>query len=224
MATDYIPATDSDFLVWLSPFSALITATPTAYGLTTGNATTLAGLTSTYSDALMAAQNGETRGPSTVSAKDTARANAEAYARELATLIQANKSVTNEQKTNLRITVRKTTRTPVPAPTTRPVLSFVSGGAMAHTLRYNDETTPDSRKRPFGSAALMLSWWIVSTGTTPTGPANFVRPITNTPFTIEFTSGDVGKTAIYSAKWVTATGLEGLISNTVTATVMGTTS
>ena len=60
--------------------------------------TTLAALTTAYSDALMAAQSGDTRGPSTVAAKDTARANAEAYARELATIVQANKSVTNEQK------------------------------------------------------------------------------------------------------------------------------
>ena len=220
MATDYIPKGDTQFMVWLTNFSTLITATPTAYGLNAGNATTLAALLSAYSDALMVAKS-DARGPAATTVKDTARANAEAYARELATMIQANKSVTNAQKAELRITIRKTTKTPIGANTTAPLLSFITAGALTHTLRYADSTTPDSRRRPFGAAALKLSWWIVPTGTTPSGPANYVENFSSVPINIEFESADIGKTCIYSAKWVTATGLVGPVSNTLTATIMG---
>ena len=44
MPRDYIPSTDAGLLNWVTPFSAKITLTPTAYGLTAANATTLAGL------------------------------------------------------------------------------------------------------------------------------------------------------------------------------------
>lgn len=221
MAADYIPTTDADFQVWLDNFSALITAAPTDYGLTTGDATALATLTTTYDDALLAANNGSTRGPATVIAKDTARVNAEGRSRQLATQIQANPSISNELKTNLRLTIRKTTKTPVPAPVTAPLINFISASALRHTLRYSDETTPDSRKRPFGSSSLVLSWWITPIGTTPSGPPNFTQPFSRIPILIDFSSADVNKTVTYSGKWVTATGLMGPISNSVNATVIG---
>ena len=109
MARSYIPSTDADFQVWLDNFSELITADPTAYGLSSADATALATLTTTYDNALAAAMNGSTRGPSTVNAKDVARTNAQARARQLATIIQANPAVSEEQKSDLGITVRKTT-------------------------------------------------------------------------------------------------------------------
>lgn len=223
MAIDYIPATDGDFQAWLDNFSALITAAPTDYGLTTGNATTLSGLTTTYDAAFLAATNGSTRGPSTVSAKDTARANAEAYARQLASIIQVDPTVTNTQKTNLRLTVRKTSKSPIPAPVTHPQLRLVSVSNLGHTLRYNDETTPSSSKRPFGATALLLIWWINAAGTPPSGPPTDTALVTRNPVTIDFSSGDVTKVVTYSARWATATGLLGPLSNNVSGTVIGTT-
>ena len=157
MGINYIPTRDADFQLWLDNFSALISADPASYGLSSADAGPLAALTATFDAALAAATNGSTRGPSTIAAKDTARANAESRARQLATLIQANPSVTDEQKTDLQITVRKTNKTPIPAPSTSPLLSFIAATPLQHTLRYADQDTPDSRARPFGAAALILS-------------------------------------------------------------------
>lgn len=209
MATDYIPKRDADFQVWLDNNSAMITANSTLYGLTSGDASAYATLTSTFDAALAAATNGSTRGPSTVNAKDVARVNAEGRARQLATIVQANPSVTDEQKIDLGYTVRKTSRTPIPAPTSTPLISYIATTYLQHTLRFADQNTPDSKSRPFGAAAMQLSVWVTSMGTTPTVPPVQVLLITRNPFAVSFAPGDLGKLAFYSGRWVTSKGLMG---------------
>lgn len=219
MATSYIPSTDADFQVWLDNFSELITADPTAYGLSSADATALATLTTTYDNALAAATNGSTRGPSTVNAKDVARTNAQARARQLATIIQANPAVTEEQKTDLGITVRKTNKTPIPAPASSPLLAYIATTTGQQTLRYSDQMTPDSRSKPFGVVALQLSVWLTAIGTPPSGPANKVLIVTRNPFPVNFTNADLGKMATYVGRWQTAKGLTGPDSSSISAVV-----
>jgi len=221
MASDYIPRTDADFQNWVVNFSALITAGPTDYGLTAPEATTLAGLTSTFNDALIAATNGSTRGPMTVAAKDTARANLEAFARNLAMKVQNTSTVSNDQKAALRITIRKTGKTPRPAPTTRPIIAIKTVAALQHILEFSDETTSTSRKKPFGVANLMLSWWITPVGTTPSGLPTKSLPFSSNPVVINFDNADVMKMVSYQACWVTLTGLMGPVSNTAGGAIIG---
>jgi len=101
MPRDYIPHTDPDFLAWSANYSTRITATPTAFGLTTENATTLGQRQTAFSTALAAATNPETRGGSTILAKDTARVSLESYCRQLANIIQATLTVTDQQRYDL---------------------------------------------------------------------------------------------------------------------------
>src|SRR5206468_9549551 len=88
MVQDFIPSNDDAFLAWVTPFSAKITATPTAYGVTAGIATTLATKKTTFATTLAAAQDPQTRGKSTILAKETARNDLEAYCRQTARQIQ----------------------------------------------------------------------------------------------------------------------------------------
>lgn len=150
-SADYIPAGDADFEAWAQNFSTKITATPTAYGLIAGQATTFAGLLVTYIAALASATNPGTRTSVTVAAKDTARANLQANARLLVNIVQGTSTVTPTQKTDLGITVRKTTRTPIPPPATRPLQTVVRSNGPVLDFRINDELTPDSRAFPFGA-------------------------------------------------------------------------
>lgn len=220
MSVQYIPSRDADFMVWIDNFSELLTAAPTDYGLTSSDATALAALTADFDSALSAATNGSTRGPSTIAAKDSARAAAEARARQLATIIQANPSVTEQQKTDLGLTVRKTNKTPVPPPTTSPLLTFKAATPLQHTLKYADQETPFSRSRPFGAVALMLSVWIRPAGTPPSGPPDQTLTITRNPVGVTFTNADVTKMATYTARWVTLKGDEGPVSLPLSAAVV----
>jgi hypothetical protein len=221
MATQYIPTKDSDFKTWIDNNSAMITANYSGLGISSADAAAYASLVATFDAAYAAATSGDTRGPMTVTAKDTARANAEARARQLATIIQANPSVTNETKTALGYTIRKIGKTPVPAPTTYPILSFANILPLQHVLRYSDSGGAAPRARPFGVTGLMLSWWITPAGTAPTGPANFIQPFTRIPIGIAFDSSSVGKLATYSAKWTNAKAELGPVSNTLSNLIIG---
>lgn len=221
MASGYIPQKDADFKTWVDNNSAMITANYSGLGISSADAAAYASLVSTFDAAYMTATSGDTRGPMTITAKDTARANAEARARQLATMIQANPSVTNEMKTALGYTIRKIGRTPVPAPTTYPILSFANIAPLQHVLRYSDSGGAAPRGRPFGVTGLMLSWWITPAGTAPSGPANFVQSFTRIPIGITFDSSAVGKLAIYSAKWTNGKGNLGPVSNTLSNLIIG---
>lgn len=204
MAKDYIPQRDADFSEWLQNFSALITANYLQYGLLITDASALATLTAIYVAALGVATNGATRSPSTIAAKDTARTNAETRARQLTGVIQLNAGVTVEQKEALRITVRKTTRTPIGAPTSSPVLLYVASTDLQQTFQFRDTNTMDFKAMPFGVASLLVSVWVTPIGTAPSGPPTQQFAVTRNPFAATFQSGDVGKMATYIAQWQSA--------------------
>lgn len=160
---DYIPAPDADLLAWATNFSVLITASPATYGLIAGDATATATALSAFSTALSAATNPATRTSVTIATKDTARVNLVALVRTQVAKIQSTLTVTPTQKTNLGITVRITTRTPINPPTTRPLMSNVQSNGSILAMRLNDELTPDARAFPVG---VILCEVYMRTGTT----------------------------------------------------------
>lgn len=219
-STNYVPARDGDFNTWIDNFSDYITANFGALGVSSSDASTLAAMATTWDDAYTAAIAGSTRGPMTVSAKDAARANVQAFARQLAININNNPSITNDQKVALQITVRKTTKTPVPAPTTSPILTFIAATPLQHTLRFADQLTPASRAIPFGAVAVEIRVVVSATPPTPETPVTYVLQQSRNPVPINFAAGDRGKTAYYIGLWRTATNLYGPISAELSAVVV----
>lgn len=213
MPSTYIPSQDEALDTWATNFDTLITATPTAYGLTAGQATTFNGLRTSYSSALATALNPSTRTKPSVAAKNTAKIAMVFSARSLAALVQAHPGITAEQLEDLGLTVRKTTPTPIGPPTTSPIITPLNSSGANVNFRFSDETTPDSRSRPFGTAGLEL--W-VKVGTTP--PASIAdcefkglyTKNTSGPGSrvcrASFDGADVGKTAYFYAVWYNRSG------------------
>lgn len=160
---DFIPAKDADLLAWAANFSALITATPIPFGLVAADATALATATTAFTTSLAAATNPATRTSVTVATKDANRASLVVMIRALAARIQGTQSVNASQKTNLGLTVRSTSRTPIPAPTVRPLTSIVSTSGGNLDLRISSESSPDSRAMPNGTIGANV---YVAAGTT----------------------------------------------------------
>jgi hypothetical protein len=219
MPASYIPAKDADYADWLDNFATLIAAAPTDYGLVAGDGTAIDASRDAFLAAYALAVNPSTRTTPTVAAKDAARASSQALARSLAVQVQAWPSITPELLGDLGLTVRDLTPTPIPAPTTTPLLSVVGGTNLAQTVRYSDELTPAARKKPFGAIALQLYRHV---GTTPpAGPedASFYGSFTKNPVLSEFDSGDAGKTCTYFGRWQTRRGLVGPWSMATSMTV-----
>lgn len=225
MQASYIPAKDADFQSWFLNFKALIAATPTDYGLVTGDATAITAVYTPWYAAYQAATNPATRTSPTVAAKNNARANAEAVVRPYAVQISLNSGVTDLNKTAVGVTVKKTVPTPVPAPTTTPALSLVAGTHLQHQLRYYDTTTPTVKAKPPGATGIEIWRSIGQVAATDPGQAVYYGTWTKSPNIATYQTADVGKFAVYWARWVTTGGPGGAAqpgpwSNALQLTVM----
>jgi len=210
MAAPYIPATDAGFSAWILNFSTLITATPTAYGLTAGNATTIAAQNTAYQAAYTAANDPSTRTPETVAAKDAARAAATAVVRPFAMQINASAAVTNGQRAALGLTIRKTVPTPVPAPTDIPTLGLVSGEPGLANMQYRNPSAPDGKAKPYGCIGVQLC---IAVGTTPAiDPSQGLLggTVTKSPFVLGLAPTSAGKVITVYGRFVTQSGPGGV--------------
>jgi hypothetical protein len=222
----YLPRTDALLNTWAQNFSTLVSATPTAYGLTAGQATTFASAKSDFATKLAASSNPSTRTLSTVAAKNTSRASLLVLIRSYMALVQAFPAITPTQLSDLGLTVRKTTPTPIPAPVTKPIVSPTGSSSASVSIRMSDETTPDSKARPFGAKAMEV--WASVGIAPPAGPdattfrglatKNTVGPGSRA-FVVAFDNADVGKTAYLYGRWVNAAGQPGPWSSIATATI-----
>lgn len=154
--------------------------------------------------------------------KDAARRDLEAQARPITSFVQGFPKTTDADRATIGITVRDTSGTPTPTPTTRPQALVQSGQRLTHTLRLTDESTPTRRARPKGVLGAEVWVKLVDAGTpAPTDPAAlaFLTMATKPSITTEYRAADGGKTAVYMLRWVNTQGEKGPWSEVTTATV-----
>jgi hypothetical protein len=152
-----LPPTDKGLLAWSVNFSTLITATPTAYGLTSAQATAYTAVQTAYSNSV-AACDPAIRTKGAVVTKNVAKANLKLAANQTASLINGTPSVTVAQKVTLGIPPRATP-TPNPVPGTAPALNVVSMNAWTLKIKLSDSASSAKRGKPPGvSGASVFSF------------------------------------------------------------------
>lgn len=220
MPDPYLPPRDNALRDWLDNFSTLISASPATYGLVAADATAIASVVNDFGDALTIAVNPTTRTVPSVADKDAKKAAALQIVRPYAIQIRNNLGVSNEDKAGLGLTLVDPGKTPIPAPSTNPILSIIGATPGAHTLRFADANTPDKRGKPFGASGLEV-WRVIGTTPvmTPDG-ALFMGMVTRQPFASAFNAADNGKTCTYFARWSTQKGLTGPWSAPVSMTIV----
>lgn len=206
----YIPRNDEAFASWALNFARLISENPGGYGLCEQDAQIIMGLAKHFMELYQQCQSSQTRTSALVARKDAIRASAEGTFRTYAGLIRANKGVTNADKVSLGLHVPDPTRTRIGPPTTAPMLTIPGLFNGSHMLRYADESTPNSRRKPHGVANLHL-WMVISDTQThlPQETMKLVGIYTRCPIIVEHEVKDAGKTASYFGRWVTKRGLMG---------------
>lgn len=210
MPASYIPATDAAFDAWMANFSTLLTADPTAYGEDAASALVVQTAYDTWSPAYLLATDPITRTSPTIADKDAERANLDAAARPVAQRINARSSVTNIQRSALGITIRKTTRTPVPAPGTAPSIVLRSLTPGVAQLQIRDSTTPTTKAKPAGVIGCELHVEVAAVAGTDPANATFIKTSTKTPNTLSFTAGQAGQVATVWGRWATRSGPSGV--------------
>jgi hypothetical protein len=146
-STDYLPSRESELVTFSTNFNAKIVATPTAYGLTAAQATAYTALHTAFTSAYQTANNPDTRSPSNITAKNTAKENlingtpGSEGIRELAAIAQAYPAITAEQLRELGLTVRDREPSPIPVPTVSPEIDFIPTGTRTIRIRMHNENS-----------------------------------------------------------------------------------
>ena len=196
---NFLPTRDADLVTWSTNFSALIVATPTAFGLTAAQASTYRGLHNAFVAAYNLAMSAATRTPAVIVTKDAAKNALKANARQLAGIIQKCPTVTNTQRSQLGLTV-KASPSPIPPPSDAPGLDIVSTTGNTVRLRLHDSTNSTRRGKPAGvTGAAVFSFVGAAAPTDQSGwtfQGNTSRTVTDVTFP--------GSTAPGAKVWFTA--------------------
>ncbi len=200
------PTADGPLDVWANNFKTLIAASPTTYGLVTADGTALTTAFNSWHTAYSAAVNPTTRTKATVEAKNVQKENILAVVRGYAATIRVNKAVSPELKIGLGLHVRDTAPTPVPPPSTQPLLTITEPMRGVQDLRARDSASPDRRAKPAGTAGMLLFRAVGTEAVTNPSQASFLVFSGKTDLAFEFPSTDNGKTATYFARWTNSKG------------------
>jgi hypothetical protein len=217
--SSYIPSQDAALKAWAENFDALITANPATYGLVPADAVSIDGFVDAFSAAYLVITNPATKTKPAVANKDGAKAAMLSIVRGYAQQIKLNQGVTNENKLALGLTLSDGTPTPIPAPSSNPILSVIGATMGQQTIRFADVNTPALRAKPFGAIGLQLFRHIGIAPISDPALATFNAFVTRQPYGVSFDNADNGKTCTYFARWQTRTGLVGPWSPPVSFTV-----
>lgn len=219
----YIPSKLTDEAPWIANFASYIDDNFAALTLGSSDNDAIQASCSAYADTFETSQSADTRTPTSIAAFIAQRTTTLNMIRLYAQIINNSGAVTDEQRAALQITIRKTTKTKIAAPLTWPVLTILAAFPLQHQLTYRDSSAPTVkvRSRPFGAAALQLFMHVGATPPADPADAKFVALYTRVPFVVDQDPANVGQTAYYYARWVTARGLEGPLVGPVSMTIAG---
>lgn len=159
----YLPDSDAGLLAWAQAFARGIHATPERYALTPEAAAGYRDEVADYQAALERATRPATRGGSTVLKKNQVKAALVASSQRLAMAVTHHPGVTDVDRYNLGLTIRRGTHTPVGVPAMPPRVGIVSTRGARVTLRLSPLGSR-GRARPAGVAGAMIDTYV---GPTP---------------------------------------------------------
>lgn len=210
MQSAYVPSQDAIFATWLDNLATLIAATPTNYGLVAGDATIISAANTAFQSAYALAINPATRTAPTIANKDAQRAAATATVRPYCVQISLNMGISDALKLGVGVNLPNPARTPIPAPTTSPVMVHVASNPGVASMRYYDTTTPTSKAKPFGAVGLEVRQTIGTAPAVSPDAADYVDTWTKSPNSLNFQSGDVSKIVTVWGRWATKGGPAGV--------------
>ena len=211
-----IPGVASKLVPFSTTFRDVLTASPGSYFLDPADITELTNVTNLFLSAQLAVSNPEARSGMLIEARDTAQANYYEVARPLYTTIQANPEISNEDKAAAGVKVKDTTPTPIPAPTTAPLVTVESITGNVAKVRLANAESPASRAKPaFVQGANVFTF---AGETAPTDPSQWklVGAVTRTAFEVVFDASiEPGSKVWLTACWFNPRSQVGPASNPI---------
>jgi hypothetical protein len=218
----YLPQADQDLRAWVANFVTYATANTVALGIVAGDVTPVSTAETNFDSALDAHVSEKALAKSATQTKDTSRKAMTQVVRALVRKLQASSTVTDAQREALGITVDDGSRSAVPAPASRPIVSVWVSQGLRQEVRFADENTPTRKKKPDGVRGAEVWVKIVNAGEAPpvdAGAMMFLDLSTSSPYVAEFPGDSAGKTAWYRLRWVNTRGEKGPWSELASGTI-----
>jgi hypothetical protein len=216
--SDFIPKPDRLFLDWLNLVVNYLNNKFQLWNIPEVERQKVEQLLTAFATAFGLADNPQTRTPAAVTAKQETRKLAETGIRALLrSYVTNNPLVTDEDRRNMELPIHKTTRTPVPVPTTMPFFEVDSSVLRRLTIHFFDQNT--KKAKPAGVHGAEIRWAILDAPTVDVEDLTNSSFDTRTPFTLEFKGHERGKTVYFCLCWENTTGEKGPWSEIVSAII-----
>jgi hypothetical protein len=144
----------------------------------------------------------KTRNKVTIREKNNAKVAAMQVMRMYVRLIQPNNAVSDADKIALGLHIRARTISRRHVPPSSPVLSYIAGTPLSHTLAYRDTWTPDSMRKPDGAAGLQLFMAICDEPEVDANKARWAGEFSRSPFAVLHEVENARKVVTYFARWI----------------------
>ena len=219
---DFIPSADALFFNWVKLFVEYINLNFAALGLSVAQNTRLQSLFAAFLDDYPAHHSAQANASSLCTEKrfipqcigNFCSRNNRSYSGEF-------RSVTNEQRAALGITIPKTTKTQSPVPATRPMAYVDNKNRLEHTIHFFDESTPKSKAKPDGVRACEIRMKIGGAPPVDSSELTYLASDTRSPYIVHFNGEDAGKMAHYMLRWLNTRNEPGPWSETISVTISG---
>ena len=220
-SSTYLPSRESDLVTWSNNFNGLIVSGFATYGLDSTQADDYRTVQTAFVSAHQVANNPDTRSPTNIGVKNTAKEALITKTRELVDICQASPVMDNDKRIALGITVRDNTPTPVPVPDTSPSIDILSvvGWSVKLRLHSGDLT---SRAKPDGVKGATVFSYVGDTAPTNVDDWKFEGNVTKTETTIHFPSTLAAGTKVWTtAFWFNTTSQSGPAAAPVSTNLQG---
>jgi len=201
--TDWLPHGDNELRSFAENYDQIINADPASVGLTALEASSYSATLSSYVTALGLAQSPMTNSQGNISAKNTQKSDLVTATRSTARVIRNHPGITDQQLTNLGLTVPDPTPSPVPVPTSAPDILIDKTAGNLVTVRLRDAENPDSRGKPEGVSGASIYQFV---GAQPPSLGDieawtFHGNTTRTLNTLDFSDEQPGATIWLTSVW-----------------------
>jgi hypothetical protein len=123
--------------------------------------------------------------------------------------LRYNEYVTDEDRILLGLHVPDTTPTPVPVPSTQPVVKKIDSSIIMRLMLYYLDSMSASRAKPYGMHGVEIRWAILDMPPVTTADLINSEFSTRSPHTFIFEENQRGKTVWFRLRWENTRGEKG---------------
>ena len=218
MGRNYLPAGEAQFTDWVGHFLGTLTKKPEAYHVSQSEIDELTAEYDQFDEQYKEAIAARDAAQAAMQARDDQRQELEARIRSTARRIQADDRVTDANRREAGLPVHKTSRKPVPAPTSAPMGNVILSNRLEQVLYFSD--SENKRRRPAGAIGVEV-YMCVGDAVAPVNPSNykFVEVCSRSPRKFDFNESDANRVAHYLLRWVNHKGEVGPWSAPISGTI-----